>query len=249
MKTADQIDSDNQTLVDHLVELRTRLIRSALFVFVASALCYGYSEELFNIIRAPIEPYLQGGGLVFTAPMDKFMAHIKIAILGGVVLSCPFWIYQVWKFVAPGLYSKEKNLTLGFILSGTFLFLLGVCFSYFVAFPLAFDFLMNFGGSVDKPMITIDAYLSFMTTTTLMFGVAFELPMVIIVLGMLGIVSQKFLREKRRYAVVILSVVAAILSPPDVMSMVLMMIPMLILYEVGVFAVGFFEKKRAESIE
>lgn len=241
---ADLTDAgDGQTLFDHLAELRDRIINSLLGVLAGMAASWSVSEKIFNIIRDPIAPYLPSGGLVFTAPMDKFLAHIKISLFAGVVLSCPFWMFQLWKFVSPGLYTKEKKYAAGFIVSGSVLFLIGVMFSYFIVFPMAFKFLMTFGGEVDKPLITIEHYLSFVTTTALAFGVSFELPLILVILGLMGIISQKALKEKRRFAIVGLAIVSAIITPPDLLSMVMMLIPMWFLYELSVLLVGFFERK------
>jgi sec-independent protein translocase protein TatC len=248
-RSSEEIESKNQTLVEHLTELRVRLVYSAYILLGATALCYGFSEKIFDFVRAPIAPYLPGGGLIYTGPLDKFIAHIKLSFVCGVLISCPLWIYQIWKFVAPGLYQKEKKYSVGFIVSGTGLFVLGSAFSYFVVLPMAFKFLMHFGGDVDKPMISIDQYLGFFTQMCLMFGAAFELPLILIVLGMIGIINQEFLRKHRRYAVMILAVVCAVITPPDLLSMLMMLGPMLALYEIAVFFVGFFEKKRAAANE
>jgi sec-independent protein translocase protein TatC len=237
---------NQEPLVSHLTELRSRLIRAVIAVLIASGLCWVFSEILFDIIRAPILPFLKsatGTGLVFTAPMDKFLAHIKVSLFSGVIVSSPFWIWQLWQFVAPGLYSKEKKYAIAFMFSGTVLFLAGVSFVYFVVYPLAFDFLMSFGGGTDVPMITISDYLSFFTTTTIVFGLAFELPLILTLLGMAGVIDQRFLREKRRFAIVLLAFLSAMATPPDVMSMALMMVPMLILYESSVILVGIFGKQ------
>jgi sec-independent protein translocase protein TatC len=249
MISGDKLDQKNQTLMDHLVELRDRIIYVGYALIIGTGICYSFSEKIFNIIRGPITPYLQGGGLIYTGPLDKFMAHIKISFLGGFILTCPIWIYQIWKFIAPGLYKKEKRYIAGFIASGTLLFLIGVSFSYFIVFPMAFKFLMTFGGDVDKPMITIAEYLSFFLTTTLMFGASFEMPLIISILGMMGIVSQKFLKEKRRYAIMGLAILSAIITPPDLLSMLMMLIPLVILYEISVLVVGFFERKKEESLK
>ncbi|NUN04497.1 MAG: twin-arginine translocase subunit TatC [Bdellovibrio sp.] len=244
---SEELDSRAQSLYEHLAELRKRLVNCAFIMIIATGACYGFSEKIFNFVRAPIIPFLPGGGLIYTGPMDKFIAHLKLSLMCGVLISCPFLLYQVWKFVAPGLYSKERKYTLGFILSGTLLFFMGAVFSYYVVLPMAFQFLMTFGGDTDKPMISIDQYMGFFTQMCLMFGVAFELPLVIVVLGMLGIVSQSFLKKHRRYAVMTISVIAAVITPPDLLSMIMMLIPMLLLFEAGVFIVGIFEKKRNEE--
>lgn len=236
--------SKAQPLIEHLTELRDRLIKAAWGILIMTIVCWVFNSQLFDIIREPIAPYLESGGLVFTHPIDKFMAHLKVSLLGGVVLSCPFWVYQAWKFVAPGLYSHEKRYGLMFISAGTILFLIGVGFAYFLVLPAAFKFLLHFGGSVDKPMITISEYLSFFISITLVFGLAFELPLVIVLLGAMGLVDQKFLREKRRYMIVGLSVVAAVVTPPDLMSMVMLLVPLCVLYEISILLVGVFARRR-----
>ncbi|MFS4458884.1 twin-arginine translocase subunit TatC [Bdellovibrio sp. HCB2-146] len=243
----EELDSKAQSLYEHLAELRTRLIYSVYILLIATGICYGFSDHIFNFVRAPIAPHLPGGGLIYTGPLDKFMAHIKLSFVFGVIISCPFWLYQVWKFVAPGLYQRERRYTFGFIFAGTGLFLLGAAFSYFIALPMAFNFLMHFGGDVDKPMISIDQYLGFFTQMCLMFGAAFELPLIIVILGMMGIVSQSFLRKNRRYAVMTLAVISAIITPPDLLSMVMMLAPMWVLFEASVVIVGIFERKREEA--
>lgn len=234
-----------QTLVDHLTELRIRLIKSAYAIVAGFGVCWFFSEKLFDIIRRPIQPYLENshGGLIYTAPMDKFVAHLKVSFLAAVIVSAPFWLYQVWKFIAPGLYAKEKKYATGFIFFGTLLFSIGVCFVYFFVFPMAFHFLMTFGGGTDQAMITIDAYLSFFTTTTLVFGLAFEMPLILLILGMMGVVNYQFLSSKRRYAIVILAAVSAVITPPDALSMIMMLIPLCLLYELSIWLVRWFAKK------
>lgn len=246
-ESQEELSQKNQALIEHLVELRIRIVNSLYGLIVATGLAYSQHEKIFDFIRHPVQKYLFNQGLVYTGPLDKFMAHIKISIVFGLLLSCPFWLYQVWKFVAPGLYQKERKYMFGFISIGAFLFISGAAFAYYVVLPMAFEFLFNFAGDTDKPMITIDHYLSFFSQMCLMFGVSFELPLIMTLLGMMGIISQKFLREKRRYAIMILAVACAIITPPDLMSMILMLVPMLALYEVGVFFVGLFEKKRLEA--
>ena len=224
-------------LVDHLAELRYRLIMALIGVGIGMAIGIWQSELLLDLIRRPILPYLKEGGLVFTGVMDKFVAHLKVGALGGVVITCPYWLYHVWKFISPGLYKNERRLAVGFIVSGTLLFLTGVAFVYFLVYPAAFKYLLEIGGDIDKPMITIDEYLGFFTTTTLMFGVSFELPLILVVLAMIGIIDAEFLRAKRRFAIPALAVIAAVITPPDVISMLMMLVPLIILYEIAIIAI------------
>lgn len=237
-------DSSAMGLIDHLRELRTSLVRSLWGLLLGFVICYQFTDLLFDIIRTPIAPYLPAGGLVFTGPVDKFFAHIKVAFFGGVLLSSPWWLYQVWRFIAPGLYQSERRLGIQFISIGTFLFSVGISFTYFIVFPMAFKFLMTYGGDTDKPMITIDQYLNFFLWTCISFGAAFELPLILVTLGLLGLVSHQFLKVNRKYAIVLLSIVTAVITPPDLVSMLLMLGPMWLLYDTSTFLVGFLERRR-----
>ncbi len=245
MRFGEEIDHKHQSLVDHLTELRFRLIRAVVAILIGGLASYHFSEQIFNVIRSPILPYLKNVGLVFTAPMDKFMAHIKIAIFSGVILTTPFWFYQIWNFIAPGLYKQERRYALSFIFSAVILFLVGILMCYFVILPVTFEFLLGFGGTVDQPMITISEYLSFFMTMHLAFGLAFELPLILVILGMLGIVSQAFLKDKRRYAIVLMAVFSALVTPsPDAVTMLLLLVPLMLLYEVALILVGVFERRK-----
>ncbi len=238
------LDDANMTLVEHLTDLRYRVVKALQGIVVGVVVGLYFSEQILTVIRKPILPYLgDHGGLVFTGVMDKFMAHVKVGALAGLILTCPYWLYHVWKFISPGLYKNERKYAAGFIITGTGLFLLGVVFVYYLVFPAAFEYLFAIGGTTDKPMITIDAYLGFFVLMTVMFGVAFELPLVLMILAMMGMFDAAFLKKNRRLAAVGLAVVAAVMSPPDAMSMILMWIPLLILYESSIWAIHFLVKR------
>lgn len=237
----------NMSLVEHLVELRVRVTRALLGVIVGTCIAFYFSEQIMMILRAPVLPYLKTTGLIFTAPMDKFMAYVKVSCFAGLIMTTPWWFYQLWKFISPGLYLRERRYALAFISTGSIFFLTGCVFAYFVALPAAFEFLFTFGGTEDQAMITIGEYLSFLVITILMFGVSFEIPLVIVILGLLGVVNAKFLRAKRRYAIVLLAILSAVLTPPDAVSMLMMLVPMIVFYEISIFVVLFFEKQKLKK--
>lgn len=234
---------DNFTLVEHLTELRKRIVYSLYAIIIFSILAWAFSEYIFDFVRRPIKPHLPTGGLIFTAPTDKFMAHLKVSILTGIIAACPVWIYHAWKFVEPGLYVKEKKYSLIFIFVGSFLFLAGTSFSYFLVLPTAFEVLLSFGGTTDTPMISIGEYLSFFMMTTLVFGGAFEMPLVLVLLGLMGITSANGLRRARRYSVVAIATLSALFTPPDAISMMMLAIPMCLLYEISILVLAFLEPK------
>ncbi len=227
---------------DHIVELRDRVIKMLLIMAVGSLICFMYSELLFEIIKAPISPYLKNG-LAYTGVMDKFVAHIKVSIVAGCILTAPFWLFQLWKFIAPGLYNKEKTFALSMIGFGTLLFISGVSFVYFLVLPACFDFLMNFGGQTDVAMITIDNYVNFFTTMSLVFGFMFELPLVLVLLGLMGIITYETLINIRRYMIVIFAILSGVLTPPDLMSQIFLLVPLCILYELSIIILKYFVKQ------
>lgn len=247
MENTQQKNVGEMTLIEHLAELRFRLRRILLILLIGLLVCWGFSDKLMDLIRAPIQPYLVNGGLVFTNPIDKFMSHIKIAFIAGCAVSAPLWLFQLWQFISPALYKNEKKYVGGFILFGTFQFSLGLLFCYYIVFPMAFKFLMTFGGTTDTPMITIDNYLDFFFRTALLFALTFQMPVIISFIGSVGLISKKFLQDKRKYAVVGMSILAAIVAPPDALSMILLLVPLWVMYEISVILVGFFENKKLKK--
>lgn len=236
-------DMTAQPLTEHLGELRTRLIYIACIIFSGFFISYFFSESIFTFLRKPVLPFLPAGGLHFTGVLEKFVAHLKVSFLSGVILTSPLWLFQIWRFIAPGLYSREKRYALPFIFSGVLLFLGGVAFVYFFVFPAAFKFLLGFGGDVDKPIITISSYLDFVLKMFLAFGLAFEMPLIIVFLGLMGVVDAKQLRQSRRWAVLLMAIVSAVVTPPDALSMLALLIPLMLLYELSIILVATLAKR------
>lgn len=235
---------NEQTFTEHLADLRRVLLRTLYILAVGCGACLYFAEDIFTFVRQPIVPHLPSGGLVFTNPIDKFMSNLKVSFMAGVILTCPLWLYQIWLFIAPGLYKREKKIAISFIFFGTILFLCGFAFVYWLVLPTAFKFLLNIGHTVDVPMITISDYISFFMMLTLVFGFAFEMPLIIVTLGMLGLVNDEFLRKNRRFAIMVMAILAAIVTPPDALSMLSLLAPLIVLYELSIVLVKVLKPNR-----
>jgi sec-independent protein translocase protein TatC len=216
------------TLVQHLEELRIRLIKSVVFIFVCSVFVYSHIEDILLFLAKPI------GKLVFISPQEAFMANLKIALWGGLFTASPFVVYQIWQFVGIGLRDNERRNVAIFGCFSFILFVLGCLFGCLVIVPIGIKFLMGSASGFITPMITIDNYISFLGTLTFVFGLVFQLPLIIMFLTRMGLVSPKFLARRWREAIVIIFIAAAILTPPDVVSQVLMAAPLIVLYVLGV---------------
>jgi sec-independent protein translocase protein TatC len=216
------------TLVEHLEELRSRLIKSVIFVVVGSVFVYNYINKILVALTRPV------GRLVFISPSEAFVTNIKIAFFGGLFLASPFLIYQLWRFVGVGLNPRERKYTLLFGPLSFIFFVLGSVFGYFVIVPLGMNFLLSFSSDLITPMITISRYISFIGTLTLTFGVVFQLPLVVLFLTKIGVVTPNFLSARRKHAIVLIFILAATLTPPDVITQCLMALPLLLLYELGI---------------
>lgn len=241
----DELAGTEQPFVSHLIELRDRLIRAVIAIGVVAAVLaiYPGPAALYDILAAPLVAHLpKGATLIATSVISPFIVPLKIMLMAAFLIALPVVLWQVWAFVAPGLYSHEKKLVLPLVVSSTILFFVGVAFCYFFVFGQVFSFIQSFAPKSITAAPDIEAYLSFVMTMFLAFGAAFEVPIVVIVLARMGIVSVEKLREFRGYFIVLAFIVAAIITPPDVVSQLALAIPMVLLYEVGIWAAQLFIK-------
>jgi sec-independent protein translocase protein TatC len=244
--------SDQESFISHLIELRQRLVRAVgavLAIFVVLFL-YPGSGYIYDILALPLMNALpEGSKMIATGVITPFMVPVKVTALVGFMVALPYVLYQAWAFVAPGLYENEKRLAMPLIVASTVLFFLGVAFCYFFVFGKVFAFIHDFAPKSITPAPDIEAYFSFVITMFLAFGVTFEIPIVVIVLVRMGIVSVEKLREARPYVVVGAFVIAAIVTPPDVLSQFMLAVPMCLLYEAGLFLSRFVgARPKAESL-
>ena len=231
------------SLIEHLEELRRRLIICLLTILACSIFSYFYSDKILAILKRPF-PH----SLVFIAPQEPFVVTFKIALFGGIIFALPMIIYQAWQFVSLGLKEKEKRYLLLYGPFSLLLFLSGASFAYFVAIPVGLRFLLGFGGSSLEPMITISKYLSFITMMILAFGIVFELPLVSLFMTMIGIVSPQFLAKKRKVAIIAIFILAALLTPSiDAFTQILLAVPLLILYELSIWLAKMVVVERGEE--
>lgn len=241
----DELSGTEQPFVAHLIELRDRLVRAAIAVGVVfGALClWPGPGGLYDIIAAPMIASLPAGAtLIATNVISPFVVPLKITLMAAFLVALPVVLYQMWAFVAPGLYMHEKKLVLPLVVSSTLLFLIGVAFCYFFVFGQVFKFIQGFAPKSITAAPDIEAYLSFVLTMFVAFGAAFEVPVVVVVLARMGIVSIEKLKEFRSYFIVVAFIIAAIITPPDVVSQLALAIPMCVLYEVGIWAARIFIK-------
>jgi sec-independent protein translocase protein TatC len=246
----DDLDSTKAPLLDHLIELRRRLLWS----FATFALCFGgcfyFAETIFAFL---VQPLLAAGQsrLIYTAVFEAFFVQVKVAFFAGMMISFPIIANQLWRFVAPGLYAKEKRAMRPFLMLTPFLFLLGASLAYYVAMPVALRFLLsyqgNIGGVQQDALPGVGNYLDFVTRFIFAFGVAFLLPVLLMLLERAGLVTRLQLKRGRRYAIVVAFIVAAVLTPPDVVSQLMLAVPLVLLFEFSLIAIWFTERRRARD--
>lgn len=247
-----QEEAPQETFISHLVELRTRLLRAAgavLAIFVVLFIYPGPSA-IYDVLAQPMLSSLpQGTRMIATGVITPFMVPVKVTMLAAFLVALPFVLYQAWAFVAPGLYRHEKRLALPLIASSTLLFMAGMAFCYFVVFQTVFQFIAGFAPDSITPAPDIEAYLNFVMTMFLAFGVTFEVPVAVVLLASTGVVSVQKLRESRGYVIVGAFIIAAVVTPPDVLSQFMLAVPLCVLYEVGILLSASMAKKRADKEE
>ena len=252
--------ADNNSFTSHFTELRSRLLNSLIFIFVIFIISYVFAEQLYNFL---VEPYSKAvrdeGGqrrLIFTALHETFITYIKVAFFSAIFIGSPFLLIQIYKFIAPGLYKNEKQALLPYLISTPILFLLGGLLVYYLVMPLAIKFFLSFetlGSNTTLPIqleAKVNEYLSLIMRLIFAFGISFQLPILLNLLARIGVVNSNYLKTRRRYVIVIIFAIAAILTPPDPITQVGLAIPLLLLYELSIFTVKFTEKnKEKESLE
>lgn len=242
--------SENEKIpfTSHLEELRKRLIICAIAVGIGFVASYVFSKRLFEILMTPLLGAMPPEEkLIYTGLPEAFFTYLKVAFLAGLLMAVPVILYQLWMFIAPGLYDKEKRLALPVVFLSSLFFLGGAFFGYFVVFPFGFKFFMGFASDYVRPLPSMKEYLSFSAKLLFAFGVVFELPLFVTFLAKLGIVDVQFLKAKRKYAILLFFVFSAILTPPDVITQVMMAGPLIILYEVSILGAKVFGKKKSKD--
>ena len=235
--------STQDTFISHLVELRDRLLRAILAVAVVFVCLFPWAKDLYALLAQPLIAALPAGGqMIATDVVGVFLVPVKVALLVAFVIALPYVLYQAWAFVAPGLYTHEKRLVLPLVAASSVLFLLGMAFAYFLVFPVVFKFMASIAPEGVAWMTDIEKYLSFVLTTFIAFGVTFEVPVIVIVLVRTGLVSIDKLKQMRPYVIVGAFVVGAVFTPPDVLSQVMLAIPLCLLYELGIVLARFTGK-------
>jgi sec-independent protein translocase protein TatC len=239
---------DKVPFTEHLEELRHRLIVCFVAVGIGFSAAYAFKERLFSLLAAPLIGAMQAGDkLVFTGLPEAFFTYLKVAFLAGCLLASPVIIYQFWMFVAPGLYRKERRILAPIVALSTLFFAAGALFGYLIVFPLGFKFFLGFATETIRPLPAMKEYLGLATKLLIAFGLVFELPLAITFMARLGLVSVDFLKKNRRYAILIFFIAAAILTPPDVVSQVLMALPLMLLYEVSIIGAKIFGRKPPDN--
>jgi sec-independent protein translocase protein TatC len=250
-------EEDKAPFTAHLEELRSRLIVSFVAVGIGFFVAYFFKEKLFELLMKPLTDVMgEGDKLIFTNLPEAFFVYLKTAFLAGIMAASPVILYEFWKFVGPGLYKKERVVLLPVVFLCSFFFIGGALFGYFIVFPYGFKFFLGFATEFIRPLPSMKEYFSFASKLLIAFGVVFELPLIITLLSRLGLISVEFLKKNRKYALLLFFVGAAILTPPDVITQIMMAVPLMVLYEISIIGARVFarknpyeDEKNEESIE
>jgi len=238
--------NEKMPFTSHLEELRSRLIRIFIAVGILFVVCYFFKEKLFEVLTIPLVVSMPDNStMIFTSLPEAFFTYLKVSFFAAIFLSSPYILYQIWKFISPGLYESAKKYVFPFVFFSTIFFVGGSLFAYFVVFPFGFKFFLAFGTEFIRPMLSIKEFLSFSFKLLLAFGIIFELPILMFFLSRVGLVNSRTLITKRKYAILLVFVIAALFTPPDVVTQVLMALPLMLLYEASVWVVKLGEKKAA----
>ncbi len=243
---------EKSPFTEHLGELRDRLVRCFIAVGVGFVAAYFFKEQLFEILIAPLVTAMgenENTRMIFTGLPEAFFTYLKVALLTGIILSTPVLFYEFWMFVSPGLYRTEKKYFLPIVFLSVFFFAVGSSFGYFIVFPYGFKFFLGFATDTIHAMPSMKEYLGFASKMLLAFGFVFELPLVLTFLARMGIVTVPFLKKNRKYALLLFFVGAALITPPDVVTQVMMALPLMILYEISIIGAKLFGKKKVEEID
>jgi sec-independent protein translocase protein TatC len=237
-----------ETFISHLIELRSRLLHSIVAVVVVLLALFPWAKDIYALLAKPLLKALpQGSTMIATDVTGTFLVPLKVTLMAAFLIALPYVLYQVWAFVAPGLYQHEKRLALPVIVSSVLFFALGMCFAYFIVFPVAFGFFAGYTPAGVQMMTDIDKYLSFVLTMFIAFGLTFEVPVVVVVLVRLGVVELKKLQSIRGYVIVGAFVVGAVFTPPDVLSQCMLAVPLWLLYEFGLIVARFVSVSKPET--
>ncbi|MCM0756730.1 twin-arginine translocase subunit TatC [Desulfovibrio aminophilus] len=231
------------SLLDHLGELRKRLTKCVYAVAVGFFACYSFAEDIFNVMLAPMAGILTDGHFQYTSPPEAFFTYLKVALVAGIFLVSPYIFYQIWAFVSPGLYEHERKWIIPITIVTAVLFVSGALFGYFVVFPFGFEFFASFANEKIQFIPKLNEYTTFCLQLLLAFGVVFEMPLFMLILARLGVVTAEKLKKSRKYAILIIFIVAAILTPPDPFTQTLMAGPLVLLYEISIWLAKVFGRK------
>ncbi|MBN2031820.1 MAG: twin-arginine translocase subunit TatC [Deltaproteobacteria bacterium] len=242
-------ENGKMPFISHLEELRTRLIVCSVAVGIGFSVSYAFKETVFGLLMRPLAKVMgPEQKMIYTALPEAFFSYLKVALLAGVILSAPVILHQMWLFVAPGLYRHERRLALPMVFISTIFFAGGVCFAYFIVFPFAFKYLLGFETELVRALPSMREYLGLAATLLIAFGFIFQLPLIITILARIGVLTPRFLRKNRKYAILLFFVAAAIVTPtPDVVNQLLMAGPLMVLYEISIIGAKIFGQKKEEK--